>query len=86
MFAEVVCRKKMYSGFIQTHCWEHYKMLFSTPHLAEGFNPLTEFNLVRIASCTFVNMEKLEDGNFLDRRHFSHEMPFSCICWDKEIW
>lgn len=75
LFAEVVCRKKVHSGVTQTHCWEPYMTLLSTPHLADGFNPPTESNLVRIAFCTMdllclCHMEKLEDGNFLDCGHF----------------
>lgn len=81
LFAEVICRKKVRS----THCWEPYKMLFSAPHLADGSSPPTVFNLVHIGFCTvdllhLCRREKLEDGNFLNCRHFSQEMPFSCIC------
>lgn len=91
LFAEVVCRRKVHFGVTQTHCWEPYKTLLSTPHLADGSSPPAEFNLVHIPFCTMdllclCHVEKLEDGNFLDYRHLSQEMPFSCTCWDKGIW
>lgn len=81
----------MHFGVTQTHCWEPYKTLLSTPHLADGSSPPAEFNLVHIPFCTMdllclCHVEKLEDGNFLDCRHLSQEMPFSCTCWDKRIW
>lgn len=72
----MLCKKKVHSRVTQTHCWEPYKTLLSTPHLADGSSPPTEFNLMHIAFCTMDllclwHMEKLEDDNFLDYRHFS---------------